>query len=116
MTGARFRARGDLEQVLRDMPGVRQGCYDIAAGPLKAAAVRRAEPHRDTGAYIAGLKPERRGEEGAALVAHADHSNYVEYGTSSRRSPDAPTPTRTPDKTGIHPQLILTGAVMDVSR
>lgn len=116
MSGARFRARGDLDQVLRDMPGVRHGCYDIAAGPLKTAAVRRAEPHRDTGEYIDGLKPERRGEEGAALVATADHSNFVEYGTSSRRSPDAPTPTTSPEKTGIHPQFILTGAVMDVSK
>lgn len=112
---ARFRPAPDLEQMLKDHPAVIRGVHD-AAVVLHRAAVQRAEPHRDTGEYIERLVVEDRPGFGSAVVAGAAHSDFAEWGTSSRRSPDAPTPTSSPEKTGIRPQFILTGAIADVTR
>ena len=111
----RFKANPSLERELKRLPVVHAGVLD-AAKVLLGAAYNRAWPHRDTGNYVSLLKIEDRGEAGAAVVANAPYSNFCEWGTSSRRSPDAPTPTRTPQKTGIYPQLILTGALGDVTK
>lgn len=113
MTG--YKPAPGLESALRRDPGVLQGVH-AAAVDLHRAALVRAAAHRDTGEYMRLLVVEDRGEAGSAVVAGAEHSNYAEWGTSSRRSPDAPTPTQSPQKTGIHPQLILTGAISDVTR
>jgi len=111
----RVRVRLDqakLERALADSPAVRAGMKK-AATAVHVAAIRRALPHRDTGAYIRGLKVHELPRNSFRLTASAAHSNYVEWGTSARRSASAPTPTRTPQKRGIHPQLILTGAATD---
>lgn len=115
---ARVRVRvsqRDLDRVLAEHPAVRAGMKKVITG-VHVAAIRRALPHRDTGAYIRGLKVEERPGNVFALVANARHSNFVEWGTSSRRSPAAPTPTTSPQKRGIRPQLILTGALNDAAR
>lgn len=115
MGSARFRANPALARELEAMPAVAAGVRKVAVA-VHVAAIRRALPHRDTGAYIRGLHVEARPKSVFALVAEARHSNYVEWGTSSRRTPAAPTPTRTPWKRGIRPQLILTGAAADIRR
>lgn len=112
---ARFHVNPSLERELEALPAVAAGVRRVAVA-VHIAAIRWALPHRDTGAYIRGLHVETRPRAAFALVADAKHSNYVEWGTSSRRSPGAPTPTRTPWKRGIRPQLILTRAASDVRR
>jgi hypothetical protein len=113
----RFRVNPDLERELRRNPAVMAGVHDAAVA-VHAAAARRAEPHRDTGEYVRLLVVEDRGEHGSAVVAGAPYANFLEYGTCSRRLPIAPTPCphTEPRKTGIHPQLIMTGAIGDVTR
>lgn len=113
----RFRANPNLERELKRNPGVMAGVHDAAVA-LHAAAVRRAEPHRDTGEYIRRLVVEDRDEFGSAVVAGAYYSNWVEYGTGSRRSPIAPTPCPHPEpkEVGIFPQFIMLGALGDVTR
>jgi hypothetical protein len=111
----KWRFPETLDADLRADPGVHAGVVDAAAVVL-GNAYARAWPHIDTGGYVSLLKIEDRGSDGAAVVAGAEHSNYVEWGTSSRRSPDAPTPTESPQKLGILPQLILTGAIADSTR
>ena len=113
----RFRLNPNLDRELRRHPAVMAGVHE-AAVTLHAAAVRRAEPHRDTGEYLRLLVVEDRDEFGSAVVAGAYYANFVEYGTCSRRLPIAPTPCPHPEpkKTGIHPQLIMTGALGDVTR
>lgn len=107
----------DLETRIKMMPEVQAAILQVA-GDVRMAAVRRASPHRDTGNYISQLVIEDRGEFGAAVVAGAYYSNWVEYGTGSRRSPIAPTPCPhpAPKETGIFPQFIMTGALLDVTR
>lgn len=114
---AKFRVNPNLERELRRLPVVMRGVHD-AAVTVHAAAVRRAEPHRDTGEYIRLLVVEDRDEFGSAVIAGAYYSNFVEYGTGSRRSPIAPTPCPHPDpkETGIHPQFIMLGAIQDTTR
>lgn len=114
---ARFRPNPNLERELRRLPAVMAGVHQ-AAVKVHEAAVRRAEPHRDTGEYLRLLVVEDRGEFGAAVVAGASYSNYVEYGTGSRRSPTAPTPCPHPEpkETGIYPQFIMLGAIQDTTR
>lgn len=113
----RVKLVSDLETRLKLMPEV-QAAVLQAAGDVHMAAVRRASPHRDSGNYIRQLVIEDRHEFGAAVIAGAPYSNFVEYGTCSRRLPEAPTPCPHPEpkKTGIHPQLIMTGAIQDVTR
>lgn len=113
----RFRANPNLERELRRNPAVMAGVHD-AAVTVHAAAVRRAQAHRDTGRYIRELVVEDRDEFGSAVIAGAYYANYVEFGTCSRRLPIAPTPCPHPEpkKTGIHPQLIMLGAIGDVTR
>ena len=91
---------------------------EAAADAVHAAAVTRASPHSDTGEYLNRLVVEDRDDFGFAVVAGAPYSNWVEWGTCSRRLPEAPTPCyhSEPRKTGIHPQLIMTGACLDVTR
>ena len=113
---ARFKANPNLERELRANPAVMTGVHE-AAVKLHAAAVKRAEPHRDTGEYIQRLVVEDRDEFGSAVVAGAYYANWVEYGTGSRRSPIAPTPCpHWPKETGIYPQFIMLGALSDVTR
>lgn len=113
----RFKASPSLERELRRHPAVMAGVHD-AAVVLHAAAVRRAERHRDTGRYIRELVIEDRDEFGSAVIAGAFYANYVEYGTCSQRVPEAPTPCphQEPRKRGIAPQFIMTGALSDVTR
>ena len=114
----RFKANPDLELMLRAHPAVRAGVLE-AARAVHAAAAARAAPHKDTGHYLEALVVEDRDEFGAAVVAGASYANFVEWGTCSRRLDDqAPTPCPHPEpkKTGIYPQLIMTGAISDVTR
>ena len=115
MAKAKFHANPGFARELEELPVVAAGVRRVAVA-VHVAAIRWALPHRDTGAYIRGLHVEARPRSAFALVANAKHSNYVEWGTSARRSPGAPTPTRTPWKRGIRPQLILTRAAADVRR
>ena len=112
-----FRRNPALERELRALPVVMQGVHDAAVA-LHAAAVARAQVHRDSGHYIESLRVEDWDEHGSAVVAGAHYSDFVEFGTCSRRLPIAPTPCPHPEprKTGIRPQLVLTGAISDVTR
>lgn len=113
----RMRLNPGLERELKSNPAVMAGVH-AAAVAVHAAAVSRAEPHRDTGEYIQLLVVEDRDEFGSAVVAGAPYANFVEWGTCSRRLPQAPTPCPHPEprKTGVMPQLIMTGAIGDVTR
>lgn len=113
---AKFTPAPDLELMLRRDPAVQNGLHGVA-DMVQTAAVRRAGPHADTGHYIDELKIEDRDEFGFAVIAGASYSDYLEWGTCSRRLPEAPTPCPHPEpkKTGVHPQLIMTGAVLDVT-
>lgn len=112
-----MRLNPNLARDLKSNPAVMAGVHN-AAVTLHAAAVRRAGPHADTGEYIRLLAVEDRDEFGSAVIAGAHYANWIEYGTCSRRLPIAPTPCPHPEprKTGIHPQLIMTGAIGDVTR
>lgn len=81
------------------------------------AALSRAQRHRRTGNYINNLVIENHGRSVFAIHAKAYYSNWIEYGTGSRRLGIAPTPCpHQPQETGVHPQLIMIGAIMDVTR
>lgn len=113
-----FRASPSLERDLLDDAGVR-AAVNYAAGEIHKAALRRASRHVDTGNYVRNLKQYPPDDDCVAhVVAGAYYSNWVEYGTCSRRSDLAPTPCPHPEpkKTGIHPQFIMLGALMDVSK
>lgn len=112
----RVKLAPDLNATIRNLPEVKAAIHEVAA-MVRAAAVQRASPHRRTGEYIQRLVIEDRDEHGSAVIAGAPYSNWVEYGTCSRRLPIAPTPCPGhPGKIGIHPQLIMHGALADVTR
>jgi hypothetical protein len=113
----RVTTPSDLHLTIRRTPECQQAIHGVAV-QVHAAAVRRATPHADTGEYLRLLVVEDRDEFGSAVVAGAFYSNFVEYGTCSRRLPIAPTPCPhdEPKKLGILPQLIMTGACQDVTQ
>ena len=97
------------------MPGVLAAVHQ-AAVVVHAAAVARAEPHRDTGEYLSLLVVQDRGEQGSAVFAGAYYSNWIEYGTGRQRLPIAPTPCpHSPKEHGVAPQLIMLGAIADTT-
>jgi len=102
--------RPDLDTVIANSPEVQAAIKNVC-GLVHAAAVRRATAHTDSGHYLSELKI-----VGNSIIAGAYYSNWVEYGTCARRSPLAPTPCPHPEpkKSGIKPQFIMTGAIMDV--
>lgn len=114
----RFRASESLERDLLALSAVRDGITQ-ATREVQRAALFRASSHRDSGRYMAELQVKPPDENCVGrVVAGAYYSNFVEYGTCSQRSELAPTPCPHPEpkKTGIAPQFIMLGAVMDVTR
>lgn len=114
----KFRASESLERDLLALPVVRDGIAQ-ATREVHRAALARASAHRRTGRYMNELEAKAPDENCVGhVIAGAYYSNWVEYGTCSQRSELAPTPCPHPEpkKTGIAPQFIMLGAVMDVTR